>query len=124
MNAAIMLPLILFSVLLNSAAQLLLKGGMETIGRFDFSLSNLLPISIKIAMNPGIVGGLFIYVVSVIIWLMVLSRVDVSFAYPMTSIGYIVTAIAGYFLFHENLSLTRIIGIIVIIAGVYLVTRS
>ena len=61
---------------------------------------------------------------SVAVWLLVLSRVEVGFASPMLSVGYIVNAVAGYYLFQENLSLTRITGILIIIAGVYLVTRS
>ena len=60
---------------------------------------------------------------SVGVWLLVLSRVEVGYAYPMLSVGYIVNAIAGYYLFQENPSLTRITGIL-IIAGVYLVTKS
>jgi multidrug transporter EmrE-like cation transporter len=55
---------------------------------------------------------------------MVLSRVEVSFAYPLLSVGYIVTAIAGYYLFQENLSITRIAGILIICVGVYFVTKS
>ena len=68
--------------------------------------------------------GILAYVMSVVVWLLVLSRVEVSFAYPLLSVGYIVNAIAGYYLFQENLSLTRITGILIIVAGVYLVTRS
>jgi len=62
--------------------------------------------------------------VSVGVWLLVLSRVEVSFAYPLLSVGYIVNAVAGYYLFQENLSLTRITGILIICVGVYFVTRS
>ena len=51
-------------------------------------------------------AGLLCYVVSVAVWLLVLSRVEVSFAYPLLSVGYIVNAVAGYYLFQENLSLT------------------
>jgi len=62
--------------------------------------------------------------VSVMVWLLVLSRVEVSFAYPLLSVGYIVNAVAAYYLFQENISLTRIAGILIIVAGVYLITRS
>ena len=55
---------------------------------------------------------------------MALSRVEVSFAYPILSVGYIVVAIAGYFLLDESLGWSRILGIFVIILGVYLVSRS
>jgi len=82
------------------------------------------PIGMQVAVNPFVLAGLLAYVVSVAVWLLVLSRVEVGFAYPLLSVGYIVNAVAGYYLFQENLSLTRITGILIIIAGVYLVTRS
>ncbi|MDF2529744.1 MAG: arnE [Gammaproteobacteria bacterium] len=115
--------LILLGVMLNASAQLLLKAGMDKIGQFSFSLHNALPIGFKAASNPFIICGLSCYVLSVVVWLLVLSRVEVSYAYPMLSIGYIVNAVAAYYLFGENLSLSRIIGIGVIIIGVYLIAR-
>ena len=118
------LPLILLGVLLNAAAQLLLKEGMRRIGHFAFAWANVIPIGMQVAVSPFILAGLFSYVVSVMVWILVLSRVQVSFAYPMLSIGYIVNAVAAYYLFDESLSLTRIAGIVVIVGGVYLITRS
>lgn len=118
------LPLILFGVFLNAAAQLFLREGMRRIGHFDFTWSNLFPIALQVAGNVFVLGGLLCYIVSVAVWLMVLSRVEVSYAYPLLSVGYIVTAVAGYYLFQENLSVTRILGIVIIIVGVYFVTKS
>jgi multidrug transporter EmrE-like cation transporter len=116
--------LILLGVLLNAAAQLLLKAGMSQIGHFEFTLANTLPISFKVMGNPPIITGLFLYVVSVGVWLLVLSRVQVSYAYPMLSIGYIVNAVAAYYLFGEPLTSLRILGIFIIIAGVYLIAQN
>jgi len=62
--------------------------------------------------------------VSFVAWLLVLSRVQVSFAYPMLSLGYVVNAVASYYLFQEPLSPVRIAGIFVIVLGTYLITRS
>lgn len=118
------LPLILLGVLLNAAAQVLLKEGMRRIGFFEFAWANFFPVAVQVAGNLFVLGGLACYVVSVAVWLLVLSRVEVSFAYPLLSVGYIVNAIAGYYLFQENLSITRITGILIIVAGVYLITRS
>jgi multidrug transporter EmrE-like cation transporter len=117
-------PLILLGVLLNAAAQLSLKEGMRRIGYFDFVWVNAAPIALQVAGNTFVLFGLLLYIASVAVWLLVLSRVEVSYAYPMLSLGYIVNAVAGYYLFQENLSLTRITGILIIVAGVYLVTRS
>jgi multidrug transporter EmrE-like cation transporter len=116
--------LILLGVLLNACAQILLKAGMLQIGHFQFSYANVLPISLKVMGNLPIIGGLTAYVISVVVWLLVLSRVQVSFAYPMLSIGYIVNAAAAYYFFGEDLSLIRMSGIFIIIFGVYLISRS
>lgn len=118
------LPLILCGVLLNASAQLLLKEGMNRIGQFAFNWANVWPISLKISTNPFIIIGLGCYVLSVAFWLLVLSRADVSYAYPLVSIGYIVTTVAAMLFLHETVSLQRIIGIVIIMLGVYLVTRT
>ena len=74
--------------------------------------------------SPHILGGLTCYVISVVVWILALSRVEVSIAYPMLSIGYVVNAAAAWWLFGEAVSLTRLVGIGVIIVGVYIVARS
>jgi multidrug transporter EmrE-like cation transporter len=118
------LPLIMLGVLLNAAAQLFLKEGMRRIGYFEFVWANIVPITLQVAGNVFVLGGLLCYVISVAVWLLVLSRVEVSYAYPLLSVGYIVNAVAGYYLFQENLSMTRITGILIICVGVYYVTKS
>jgi multidrug transporter EmrE-like cation transporter len=116
--------LILCGVLLNAAAQLLLKAGTNSVGHFSFTGANIFPVGFRLATEPHILGGLLCYVVSVIVWILALSRVAVSVAYPMLSIGYIVNAIAAWYLFGEPVTLMRIAGIGIIIVGVYLVARS
>jgi multidrug transporter EmrE-like cation transporter len=121
---ALSFALVLLGVLLNAAAQLLLKAGTNVIGQFQFSAANLAPIGWKVATQPYILGGLACYAVSVVVWIMALSRVEVSVAYPMLSVGYVVNAVAAYFLFGEAVGAQRLVGIGVIIVGVYLVARS
>ena len=118
------LPLIVFGVLLNAAAQLALKQGMRNIGYFDFRLENVGRVLLSVAASPYILTGLACYVISVGVWLLVLSRVEVSYAYPLLSIGYIVTAFAGWFFWGEALGVSRWTGIVVICVGVWLITRS
>lgn len=115
---------ILTAVLLNTAAQVLLKAGMNQIGTFSLTFHHIIKSGLQVAVNPFILGGLFIYVFSVLVWLLVLSRTDVSYAYPMTSLGYILSAAVAYWWLGEQLTLARIVGICVIIAGVYLISRS
>jgi multidrug transporter EmrE-like cation transporter len=116
--------LVLTGVLLNAAAQLLLKAGTNRIGEFGFTLGNAVPVGLKVASNPFILGGLACYAVSVVVWIMALSRVPVSVAYPMLSIGYVVNAVAAWFLFGESITAQKLVGIGFIIVGVWLVARS
>lgn len=118
------LPLVILAMFLNAGAQLLLKAGMNRIGFFTFSWQNFLPVSLQIMANPYILGGIFIYIFSLCTWLLVLSRIDVAIAYPLTSLAYVLTAIASYYIFGEHLSSMRIIGIFVILLGVYLIART
>ena len=116
--------LILTGVLLNAVAQLLLKAGTNAIGHFAFEWRNLFPIGWQVATEPHILGGLLCYAVSVVVWILALSRVPVSIAYPMLSIGYVVNALAAYWLLGESFSAMRLTGIFVIILGVFLIARS
>ena len=104
---------LLAGVLLNAGAQLLLKAG-----------TNAEPLGLRLAIEPHILGGLACYVVSVVVWVIGLSKVPVSIAYPMLSIGYVVNAVAAYYLLGESVTPMRLAGIGVIIAGVFLVARS
>jgi multidrug transporter EmrE-like cation transporter len=116
--------LLMTGVLLNAGAQLLLKAGTNSVGVFEFSRDNLVPVGWRLATEPHIVGGLTCYVISVVVWVMALSRVEVSVAYPLLSIGYVVNAIAAWYLFGEAVTPMRLAGIGTIIVGVCLVARS
>ena len=116
--------LILVGVLLNAAAQLLLKAGVRQIGAFEFSAGNIWPIGLQLAKNLPIFGGLSCYVISVVVWILALSRVEVSIAYPMLSTGYIVNAGLAWWLFNEAVGPQHLVGIAVIIVGVLIVAKS
>ena len=121
---AISFGLVLTGVLLNAAAQLLLKAGTNVVGQFEFHLDNLIPVGLKLALEPHILGGLACYVVSVVVWIMALSRVPVSIAYPMLSIGYVINAFVAWQWFGEALAAQKLLGIGFIVVGVFLVARS
>ena len=116
--------LVMFGVLLNAAAQLLLKAGTNAIGAFEFTAGNVAPVGWKIATEPFILTGIGCYVVSVVVWILALSRVEVSLAYPMLSLGYVVNAIAAWYLFGEAVTPGRLAGIGIIVIGVFIVARS
>ena len=115
---------LLAGVLLNACGQLLLKAGTNAVGQFQFQLGNLIPIGMKLGLEPHILGGLACYVVSVVVWIIGLSRVPVSVAYPMLSIGYVINAFVAWQWFGEALSAQKLSGIGLIVVGVFLVARS
>jgi len=122
--SAVSFSLLMTGVLLNAAAQLLLKAGTNAVGAFEFTSENIVPVGLKLALEPHILGGMLCYAVSLVVWILGLSRVPVSIAYPMLSIGYVLNAVIAWHLFGESLSAQKLVGIGFIILGVVLVTRS
>ena len=115
---------LLTGVLLNAAAQLFLKAGTNATGVITLTADNWFGTLVKLATVPPIVAGIACYAVSVVVWILGLSRVPVSVAYPMLSLGYVVNAVAAQALFGEAVTLQRWIGIGFIVLGVWLVARS
>lgn len=115
------LPFILFTVITNAAAQILLKQGMNTVGAFTFSGESAVAVVTRILFNPFVVLGLGTFVVSTASHMFVLSRVDVSFAYPFLSLAYVLVAAWAAMFLNESLSWTQIAGIGAILVGTVLV---
>lgn len=111
-------------ILLNAAAQLLLKAGTLRLGVVSLVPETLLSTLWQLATNLPILGGLCLYGISVITWIAGLSRIDVSIAYPLLSLGYVVNAIAAHLLFGEIISWQRALGTGIILIGVYILARS
>lgn len=118
------IPLILAVVTTNAMSQILLKQGMNTIGKFDFEGGNLLRMVPVVALNPYVVGGLAVLVFSMGLHLMALSRVELSFAYPFLSVSYILVLMAGYVWFGEAINVSRIAGVALICVGTFFIARS
>jgi multidrug transporter EmrE-like cation transporter len=111
-------------VLLNAGAQLLLKAGTNALGVITLTRDNWWDTLWKMGMQGHFVAGVACYMVSLLVWIMGLSRVPVSVAYPMLSLGYVINAVAAYYLFGETVTVTRWLGIGFIIVGVWLVART
>jgi multidrug transporter EmrE-like cation transporter len=105
-------------------SQILLKQGMNTIGKFEFGGNSLLRMLPVVALNPYVVSGLAVLVFSMGLHLMALSRVDLSFAYPFLSVSYVLVLLASYFWFGEAVNAYRIIGIAFVCFGTFFVARS
>ena len=115
---------ILFTVMTNAAAQLMLKHGMMSLGAISFEGANPVVRLLQIVFSPWVFLGLCTFVISMASHLYVLSKVELSFAYPFLSLAYVVVAAYAYFVFHEDLSAMRIAGIGFIVLGTIFIAQS
>ena len=111
-------------VLLNAGAQLLLKAGTNALGVISLTRENWWDVLWKMGTQGHFVAGVACYMVSLLVWILGLSRVPVSIAYPMLSLGYVINAVAAFYLFGETVTVARWLGIGFIIVGVWLVART
>ncbi len=108
------LLLILINVLLLTSGQILWKTGLDQVGGISWSNS------LRVLLSPWILAGLALYLIATVVWFVVLSRADLSYAYPLQSTAYVIGVIAAWLIFKDVIPLTRWIGVLVIIAGVTL----
>lgn len=118
------IPFILFTVMTNAAAQLMLKYGMMQIGEISLAGVNPLLRILQIVFSPWVFFGLCMFVVSMASHLFVLSKVELSFAYPFLSLAYVAVAVFAYYVFREDLNALRVAGIGFICIGTVLIAQS
>lgn len=106
------------------AGQLMLKIGMSQMGALEISMAAVPAIAWRMATSPWVMGGLVIYVSGIFFWLLALNRVDLSYAYPFASLSYVLIFLSSWLLLGEQITLPRVVGMIVICLGVVLVARS
>ena len=117
--------MIFVSVLIGVFGQLSLKTGMTQVGRIDAQvLSHPIQLFVRIFTTPIILAGLALYIVGTLIWLVVLSRLDLSFAYPLVATTYVFTPLLAHLILREPIPSLRWLGIVLILAGVYIVARA
>lgn len=122
---AVTIIMILVSVTLTASAQVALKFGMSA-RKFDTpgSFGDVLNIAFALASSPWIVFGLFLFGVSVVLWLFVLASVPLSIAYPFVALGICLTTVAGNILFHEPFTPLKVLGVTLIMAGIISISAS
>lgn len=122
------LPFILFTVFTNAAAQLMLKQGMLTLGPISdggpTTALSIVTMLLKVIFHPWVFFGLATFVISMASHLYVLSKVELSFAYPFLSLAYVAVAVAAWMLFSEDLNAWRIGGIAFICVGTVFIAQG
>lgn len=120
------LALILISVLLSASSQILIKIGVSSplLQQAMLTETELPKLALALALNPLVLGGIACFGLSALFWIFVLSKIDVSLAYPCVALGVVVTVLSGYFFLGEPVSMLRAVGVGVIIVGVLTVAMS
>ena len=117
--------LVIICVLCAAFGQVSMKRGMNEVGRTASLPALFKPRAlVRILTNKYVLAGVVSYAGGSVFWLGALSRLDVSFLYPFTSLAYIGAAILAFIFLKENITLLRWVGIIVIVIGCFLITRS
>ena len=119
----LILSFILTSVFLSVVAQILLKHGMSNSNVQTALGLDALNAVITIFTNISVLGGLAAYVSSAGIWLLVLSKIDVSKAYPFVGIGFIGTMMFAHWFLNEPLTMTKVLGTSLVLLGVLLISQ-
>lgn len=115
--------LLAIAILLAASGQILMKLGAVRLGPLEIS-TNIVPAGMKMISNPAILFGLLLYGMSAFLWVIVLSKVELSYAYPMIAGGYVIVSLLSCIIFHEHMTPMRIIALMVIVIGVILLGRS
>ncbi len=118
------IPLILFTVLTNFLSQIMLKKGMTQIKLDTLGASSVLQAIPGIVLNFFVMGGLLVMVISMASHLLVLSKVDISYAYPFLGLSFVLITAWGYFVLAEPMSVYKAMGVLLIVCGVALVAKS
>jgi multidrug transporter EmrE-like cation transporter len=114
------IPLIVLGVLLNAAAQICLKKGLQAAGGMQLALGPL----VRLALEPWVLAGLACYAISVVVWLGALSMVEVNYAYPFLALGFVANALMARAFLGEAMTPMRWVALSVIVLGVGLQALS
>ncbi len=118
------IPLILFTVLTNFASQIMLKKGMTVIEKFEISISGFMTSATEIIFNWYIILGLLVMIISMTSHLVVLSRVEISYAYPFLGLSFVLITLWGVVILGENVDFWRVLGVGLICTGVAVVAHT
>jgi drug/metabolite transporter (DMT)-like permease len=116
--------LVLISVAAMTAAQLLLKKGLLVVGHFPQNLGEAPHFFVKAYTNPYIIAAVFLTIGTAMAWLLAVSKAELSHIYPFMALSYVLVAVFAWWIFREDVSALRWLGIGVVCLGVILISRS
>ena len=118
------ISIILLSILMSSTAHIFLKKGMMTYALSEVKSNCIFGLVWTVGTNPWIMGGMFLHVSALVVWLWALSKVDIIFAYPFLALGYVLVSAMAWFWLGEELNSMKILGMGIIIIGILVLARA
>jgi len=116
--------IILLSILMSSTAHIFLKKGMMTHAINAIKSDGIIGLIWTVGTNPWVMGGMFLHVSALVVWLWALSKVDISFAYPFLALGYVLVMAMAWFWLGEELNPMKVLGMGIIIVGILVLARA
>ncbi|OQK16037.1 hypothetical protein AU255_13055 [Methyloprofundus sedimenti] len=116
--------IILLSLLMSSTAHVVLKKGMMTHALIAEKPDGIIGLIWTVGTNPWVLGGMFLHVSALVVWLWALSKVDISFAYPFLALGYVLVSSMAWLWLGEELTPMRLRGMGIIIIGVLVLAKA
>lgn len=116
--------IIILSILMSSTAHIFLKKGMMSHAFNAVKSDSIIGLVWTVGTNPWVIGGMFLHVSALVVWLWALSKVDISFAYPFLALGYVLVSAMAWFWLGEELNSMKILGMGIIIVGILILARA
>ena len=118
------LGIILLSILMSSTAHVFLKKGVMTHALQPIKAEGVFNLAWAVGTNSWVIGGMFLHVSALVVWLWALSKVDISFAYPFLALGYVLVSVMAWLWLGEEITLMRLRGMLIVILGILVLARA
>ena len=115
---------VLGSVLCTVYGQIVVKWQVAKAGALPTTLSERIPFLLKLVLNPWIMSGMVAGFLALLCWLAAMTKFELSYAYPFMSLAFVLVLILSAGLFHEAVTVPKVLGVLLIIAGIVVVSRG
>jgi uncharacterized membrane protein len=112
------------SVLCTVYGQIVVKWQVAKAGALPPTLSEKIPFLLKLVLNPWIMSGMVAGFLALLCWLAAMTKFELSYAYPFMSLAFVLVLILSAGLFHEAVTVPKVLGVLLIIAGIVVVSRG
>jgi drug/metabolite transporter (DMT)-like permease len=104
--------------------QMVIKWQVDLAGEFPPDTGEKMIFIFRLLLNPWVISSFASAFVASLFWMAAMTQFDLSFAYPFMSLSYVVVMVLSYLLMNEALTWNKVIGTLVIVAGLYIITRQ